>query len=157
MDNPIRVATINFRGFVRGNAGGVAMGFRQAAGLFEKFLLDVLIITEHKMGGDSYAMRETHKLSRKVGLDCVISGGSSPAESHGTGVMILWKTSKDGGRVEARNCTHQAEGRVASAEFINSVMGRKHAVLIVGVYGVSGGANSGAGSKVWECVGKEYD
>ena len=150
----IRMATLNFRGFVRGNAGGVTMGCQQVARLFCKYNLDILVVTEHKMGGDNYNVNATHRLLHKEGLDCVISGGISPSCSHGTGVMIVWKRTEDEGKMKIRKPTTLHEGRLATIEILQQTVSKKYPIMLVGVYGVSGKPNTSESKALWKDAGR---
>ena len=147
-----RVGTLNFGGFKRVR-GGLKMGCAQIRRLMADSNLDVLVVTEHNMGG-GYDSDQVLRLLKRDELKCVVAGGKSPGESHGTGVMLVWRDEEGGHRrLHSNNHTTFDDGRVVSAEFTNPTAGRKASVSIIGVYGVSGANRTEEAKHVWKTVG----
>jgi exonuclease III len=148
-----RVGTLNFCGFKRAT-GGMEMGCAQVRRVMEDSKLDVMIVTEHKMGGRG-DLGQVAKLLRKNELGCQIAGGTTSNESHGTGVMLVWRDEKDGDRKLSNNKQYKSDdGRVVTVEFTNPAAKKKTPVLIIGVYGVSGNKRLEEASNVWITVGR---
>jgi len=130
-----RVGTLNFCGFKR-VTGGLEMGCAQIRRVMADSELDVLVVTEHKMGG-GYDPDQVVRLLKKAELKCVVAGGKSPGESHGTGVMLVWRDEEGGHRrLRSNNHSRSDDGRVVSAEFTNPTAGRKAHWCVRGVWGI---------------------
>jgi len=112
------------------------MGCAQIRRVMADSELDVLVVTEHKMGG-GYDPDQVVRLLKKAELKCVVAGGKSPGESHGTGVMLVWRDEEGGHRrLRSNNHSRSDDGRVVSAEFTNPTAGRKAHWCVRGVWGI---------------------